>query len=322
MNEPCPICGTQLLAAAFSPNGRDAFQYSCLRCGSFILSGTLLSSLPHIFESNTDARAKLNHALRRAQEANGVAEFSTATIAAVMKRPLPRPQEQADLLVRWLAENLPGPGESVQISPVTHGGIAGSKSEGGFALILDHLFEIGLLTGDRSRTIGNQGHAKATLSFKGWDYYERLSKGGTRYRKGFMAMKFGDAVLDGIVANVFKPAAKRAGFDLLRLDDVPRAGLIDDRLRVEIQASDFLVADLTHDNLGAYWEAGYAEGLGKPVIYTCERSKFEATKTHFDTNHHLTIVWEASAPEVATDSLKATIRATLPHLARQSDEDV
>jgi nucleoside 2-deoxyribosyltransferase len=137
-----------------------------------------------------------------------------------------------------------------------------------------------------------------------------------------MAMKFGDPVLEQFLSNVFKPAARLAGFDLFKLDDVPKAGLIDDQLRVEIQSSDFLVADLTHDNLGAYWEAGYAEGLGKPAIYTCERSKFEETKTHFDTNHHLTIVWDVATPDVAASALKATIRATLPHLARQTDEDV
>lgn len=234
--------------------------------------------------------------------------------------PLPRPQEQADLLIRWLAKNLPGPGELINLAPLTHGGIIGAKSSGGFALVLEHLFESGLLIGHQRKAIGIQGEATATLSFRGWDYYERLAKGGTAYRKAFMAMKFGESELEKMLASVFKPAAKLAGFDLFKLDDVPRAGLIDDRLRVEIQASDFLVADLSHDNLGAYWEAGYAEGLGKPVIYTCERKKFETAKTHFDTNHHLTIVWDAEAPDTAAAGLKATIRATLPHLARQTDE--
>ena len=91
-------------------------------------------------------------------------------------------------------------------------------------------------------------------------------------------MKFGDQVLDQIVDSVFKPSVKQAGFDLIKLDDEPKAGLIDDRLRVEIQSSQFLIADLSHDNPGAYWEAGYAEGLGKPVIYTCEKAKFEKKK--------------------------------------------
>ena len=138
-------------------------------------------------------------------------------------------------------------------------------------------------------------------------------------RKGFIAMKFGDEMLDNFLADVLKPCAKQAGFEHLKLDDTPKAGLIDDRLRVEIQSSDFLVADLTHDNPGAYWEAGYAKGLGKPVIYICEKDKFESAKTHFDTNRHLTIIWDKDNLPKAGEDLKATIRATLPQLAKQED---
>src|SRR5258707_1176980 len=74
----------------------------------------------------------------------------------------------------------------------------------------------------------------------------------------------------------------------------------------------FVVADLTHDNNGAYFEAGFAEGIGLPVVYTCEREKFEAKKTHFDTNHMVTIPWDNKNLEDAGNRLTATIRATLP----------
>ena len=97
---------------------------------------------------------------------------------------------------------------------------------------------------------------------------------------------------------------------MFKLDE-PRAGLIDDRLRVAIQASDFVIADLTHDNLGAYWEAGYAEGLGKPVIYTCESTRFEANKTHFDTNHCTTVTWAEADADGFVENLIATLRRSL-----------
>jgi hypothetical protein len=319
MSTACPVCKTPLLTPPSNAGNRDATQFSCSRCGRFVLTGTLIATLPHTLGSTPDAAAKLSHALRRAQEVNTDVLFSTSTIEEVLKRALPRPQEQADLLIRWLAQNIPGPGEFVKVTSVTHAGIVGSKSANGFALVVAHLFETGLLTGNQVQPIGTGGWAHVTLTFRGWAYYEDLVKGSTAYRKAFMAMKFGDPILEQVLSEVFKPAAKLAGFDLFKLDDVPKAGLIDDRLRVEIQSSDFLLADLTHDNLGAYWEAGYAEGLGKPVIYTCKRSKFEATKTHFDTNHHLTIVWDETKPEQASAALKATIRATLPQLAKQTD---
>src|SRR3972149_10978089 len=122
-----------------------------------------------------------------------------------------------------------------------------------------------------------------------------------------MAMKFGDSILDRVVEEVFKPAVEKTGFDLYRLDDVLKAGLIDDRLKVEIRTSRFLIADLTHENRGAYWEAGFAQGLGKPVIYTCEASKFDEQYTHFDTNHHTTIKWDRNNLEKAATDLKNTI---------------
>ena len=168
MSVNCPVCDTPLIRSSSTADGRDATQLSCLRCGRFVLTRTLIATLPGILASATDAAAKLSHALRRAQEVNSEVLFSTATIEEVLKRPLPRPQEQADLLIRWLAQNLQGPGELVDISPETHAGIVGAKSDSGFALVLDHLFAIGLLTGHQLKTIGVQGRAKATLSFRGW----------------------------------------------------------------------------------------------------------------------------------------------------------
>ena len=286
-----------------------------------MLSRTLVASLQQMRNDDAEAGAKLSHAIRRAQERQESILLDTYTAEAIIKQPLPRPREQADLLIRWLARSVPGPGETIWVGFDTHGSIIGSRSPAGFELVLDHLFAAGLVTGHQSKTIGGGDQAHTTLSFEGWDYYESLRMGAVAYRKAFMAMKFGDPQLVKVLEDVFKPSAKRAGFDLFKLDDVPVAGLIDNRLRVEIQASDFLVADLSHDNAGAYWEAGYAEGLGKPVIYTCETSKFAAVKTHFDTNHHLTIQWDASCPQVAGNELTATIRATLPQLARLTDGD-
>jgi len=133
-----------------------------------------------------------------------------------------------------------------------------------------------------------------------------------------MAMQYGDPVLDGIVNDHFRPGVAQTGFDLKRLDDVPKAGLIDDRLRVEIKSARFLVVDLTRANKGAYWEAGYAEGLGKPVIYTCDETRFRED-SHFDTNHHLHVLWRAENIADAVQRLKATIRATIPE-AKQRDD--
>jgi hypothetical protein len=77
--------------------------------------------------------------------------------------------------------------------------------------------------------------------------------------------------------------------------------------------------DLTNNNLGAYWEAGFAEDLGKPVIYSCEQLFFEEGKTHFDANHLYTVKWKSDKLEEACKELKAAIRATFPDEAIMQD---
>ena len=48
-------------------------------------------------------------------------------------------------------------------------------------------------------------------------------------RTAFMAMKFGDSQLDQMVEACFKPAVKRAGFELKKLTDDQPAGLTPDQ---------------------------------------------------------------------------------------------
>ena len=314
----CPVCSYPFAVAGPDASGRDVTLVDCAHCGKFGLTGTLVACLPNLL-IQPDAAPKLSHVIRKAHETGQQLMLDSYTAEAILQNPLPRPREQADLLVQWLAANSPGPGEPLELNNDFHGAFVGAKSHAGFSMLIEHLIAIGLIVGPHQTYLSGESVAHVALTFAGWDYYETLRLGGATYRKAFMAMKFGDPTLNSLLDQVFRPAVKRAGFDLLKLDDKPKAGLIDDRMRVEIRASDFVIADLTHDNLGAYWEAGYAEGLGKPVIYTCERSKFNATKTHFDTNHHLTIVWDTNAPGDAGMQLTETIRATLPHVARLTD---
>lgn len=116
-----------------------------------------------------------------------------------------------------------------------------------------------------------------------------------------------------IYNDYFKPAVEETGFDLRILRDVLHAGLIDNQLRVEIRKSRIMLADLSHNNNGAYWEAGFAEGLGKPVIYLCEKNIFnnKRKRPHFDTNHHTTVIWDRQNIPSCLDELKSTIRLTL-----------
>jgi hypothetical protein len=229
--------------------------------------------------------------------------------------PLPTPAEQADNVLLYIRDNYPIPGQHIELRPVPHQAIMGAFNSENFVWVLSHLADQGLITLDL--TMGPQADVQVT--FAGWLRIEELTRQQVTTRKAFMAMKYGDGQLDAVFAGCFKPAVAEAGFDLHRLDEDPAAGLIDDRLRVEIRTSRFLVADLTHANLGAYWESGFAEGIGRPVIYTCRRDYFEEHGTHFDTSHFQTVLWMLDDLPRAAAGLKATIRATLPSEAKLED---
>ena len=61
----------------------------------------------------------------------------------------------------------------------------------------------------------------------------------------------------------------------------------------EIERSKFMVVDVTLQNFGAYYEAGYAQALGKEVIVCCSKEVFDdpKRKPHFDIAQKPIIIW-------------------------------
>jgi len=237
--------------------------------------------------------------------------LSTVFVERVLEdEALPSPGQQADNLLLWLGSSMARAGERIDLPFEEVTAIIGAVESADVEWAVTELRKAGLIT-DSDTLPG----ALVSLTLTGWQRFEELKRGRTAGRKAFMAMKIGDATLDSVFRDCFKLAASDAGFRLIRVDEEPPAGLIDSRIRAEIRSSRFLVADLTDQNLGAYWEAGFAEGLGKPVIYTCRRDYFESPGTHFDTNHHHTVRWSPENLGDTRKELAAAIRATLPTLA-------
>ena len=110
-----------------------------------------------------------------------------------------------------------------------------------------------------------------------------------------------------------KPAVEQTGYELRTV--TRKAGHIDAMIEDEIRRCRFLVADLSDQNAGGLFEAGFAEGLGKPVIYICQ----DDVPTHFDTNHRHTVRWNVLKLAETEKLLKAVIRNTLLGDARQDD---
>ena len=218
--------------------------------------------------------------------------------------------EQIENLVIYLAENL-DPGESRLISHKNSQAVVGAISRNTFGWVLKSATDKKWVQGTPHKDVKPFELLHGSLTVDGWHWYSEIG----RHRHSniaFMAMKYGDDELTGIIDDHFRPAVEETGFDLKLLSDDPEAGIIDNRLRVEIRRSRLLIADLTHHNNGAYWEAGFAEGLGLPVIYMCKKSVLDTGQVHFDTRNNLIVPWDPDSPEDAVKELKATIRNSLP----------
>lgn len=130
---------------------------------------------------------------------------------------------------------------------------------------------------------------------------------GPSSEQGFVAMSFG-IELRSCYDNAIEPAIRAARYKPLRLDRDPHNDRIDSKIIVEIKRSRFVVADLTEQKHGVYYEAGFAQGLGLPVIWTCRR-KPDADETHFDTRQFNQLRWdnEEELKALLTDHILATI---------------
>ena len=82
---------------------------------------------------------------------------------------------------------------------------------------------------------------------------------------------------------------------------------IDDAIIAEIRRSRFVVADFTGLRGGVYYEAGFAEGLGIPVFYSCHADDID--KLHFDTRQIYHVRW--NNPKELYQGLYDRIRAKL-----------
>jgi hypothetical protein len=325
MSQTCPVCSSKVSESkevSIGVLGDHGYHFSCPRCGDYEIDSF---SDAQVRDRRLDPQttAVLSHWIRTEHESTKTRSrkdpivLTEKLVDDIIKSPRPSLPEQADYYVRWIGDNVKVGGKFIGVKPLAIQAIIGSASIEEFELVSGHLKDAARLIIHGS---GAGAWRDVTLSFAGWEHYRELKRATSDSRKAFMAMEYGHPDLDSLFKDVLKPAVKQTGFDLFILPERPKAGLIDNRLRVEIQTSRLLIADLTHENAGAYWEAGYAEGLGKPVIYTCEKSKFEACKTHFDTNHHLTLQWDSKGPTEIAEELKATIRATLPGEAKLTDD--
>ena len=108
----------------------------------------------------------------------------------------------------------------------------------------------------------------------------------TKRSQIFVAMMF-SAETDRIYEKVYRPVIQSMDYVALRIDEKQFNGSIIKEITTEITDSIAMIADLTGNRGGVYYEAGIARGLqlcNHPIklIFTCRRDFFDNEKVHFD----------------------------------------
>lgn len=329
MDNKCPLC-----ESPFKENydgNREIYLIGCPNCGFYKIDLFL-----HDHSTLTSKeKTTLSHFIynKRAKNWDESPLINSGNYKEIISNnPLPKPYEQADLLLEYIGDKLSESDEIKYIHNDEFNNLRarfGSLSGRNLEYIYEEMHNEGYIkkhpykpTSEHKST-STRDTESITLSLKGWQHYEEIKRGKSESDQGFMAMQFGDDLLNDFYKTL-KASVSATNFHLIRMDEIIHTELIDNRMRTEIRRSKFLVADLTNRNCGAYWEAGYAEGLGKPVIYTCKKSYFESKVkgegSHFDTNHQSIILWEEDKMDEAATKLIATIRITFPYEAKMLDE--
>lgn len=133
--------------------------------------------------------------------------------------------------------------------------------------------------------------------------------------KCFIAMWFDNSV-NNLLENCINPALKATGYYPQRIDEIEFNGDITDEIIGGIRTSKFMVCDLTGYRGGVYYEAGFAIGLDKEVIFLCRKDWFSdkdenINGVHFDLNHMNIIIWDETNLEDTKKQLVNRINATI-----------
>lgn len=307
IDEPCAVC-TEQSAEVYKETGEDRYRVICPYCGDYSIAGDASRSL---------ASSPLGN-LRRLANARGWLRDNPGMLIRVEELGLlrtlrtPSVAERAEKLLIAIDKVYPSIGTALRMNQFT--GNPESWCARSWSLNTEEL--IYLLTIYLTRTKGWLVESAGKMEFdrvmqiapNGYDYLEGLRLGGADKASGFCAMWFSPEVT-AIWTDAIKPAINAAGYDAVRIDGVEHNNKIDDEILANIRSSRFVVADFTGERGGVYFEAGFAMGLGLPVIWTVREDAL--SKVHFDNRQYNFIVWKPDDLADFAKRLQLRIEATI-----------
>jgi hypothetical protein len=208
------------------------------------------------------------------------------------------------------------PGANVEVRADTDYPLAYARNGYELNYLIDYAVDMGWFTDLAKSSRTQLGTLHCCLTPRGWEEVRHPARIDST--TVFVAMWF-DPPLTLAYTDGIKPAIEDdCGYRPVRVDleDTNNDDIVDEIL-AQIRGSRFVVADVTGHREGVYFEAGFAKGLGIPVIWTCRQKDFRDRRA-FDTEHYNHILW--SEPGDLRTKLANRIKASIGMASTQHAE--
>lgn len=281
----CPVCSIEEDFSA-EMDIKDIFHIKCYRCGSFSITRTALLTLPKEVKNHS-----LSAWIRQiATDGRPAPDFDSSSLKIVLKNlPSYSPVEKQMILLRGIMKVTKFPGEKILLAPNIDYPLAWATNENELNYYVKALHERGLIEKLDEEPFETEFPHEIRISPKGWELLERYELSTSFPDQVFIAMSFSDKLND-IWEFGIKQAVEKAGYRPYRIDKDPHNERIDSKIISEIKNSRFLIADVTEQKQGVYYEAGFAQGLNRQVIWSVREDDLK--NVHFDTRQFGHVVWK------------------------------
>lgn len=299
----CCICGQQSKERQ-NVCATDVWTVHCPVCGNYRIEDKA-HKLGFNSQQSRQRAHELSGLIRETCETGGMLHIKSLEpkdVDELLSGVVPKTaQEKADRLLQALARplNSKHPGALVEIDPPTDYPWAYAADSNELSYYIDHLVLAELVA---------KREDKYLLTVKGWERVEHLRESRATSKLAFVAMPFAEELND-LYEKAIKPGVTEAGYEPIRVDREEHIGKADDYIISKIKESRFIVADLTGQRQSVYFEAGFALGMGLPIVWLCEDGDVQGL--HFDIRQYNHLLWKRGEWEDLANRLRYRIDVTI-----------
>jgi len=291
--------------------------------GRYQISRSAALEYQNVYKDNLHLRTSLSVLISESQNSDQPIKLTIDHVRSIAQRAPMKPLEKADRLMRYLAKRSPALnivglrwGRDVGSEELDMGlAASGLMSSGELSSVLEYLGRRGFC---EVKIDDAKGEGWVWLTLEGAQYVAEASSPRSESDRAFVAMWFSSETQEVYDLGI-SPAIRSQGYQPIRIDQKEHNNKIDDEIISEIRKSRFIVSDFTCEKLssrgrevtiprgGVYFEAGFAMGLGIPVIWTIRADLIN--DVHFDTRQYNHIMW--TTPEDLYKNLSNRIGALI-----------